>query len=140
MLKPKLKYHRIGVNYTQPHFFILCKGKNSGKPLPEWCANSFVFLADSDEEKWHFFYLCQALWQGKYFRSILTGSVIEFIRIDEFALVLHHANITISQNKVDYSELIGYFKQLDEHQANLTKQIKLIHQVRQSMVYKMLQK
>lgn len=136
--KNKIKTHKLGNRYNQPHFFILNRGRNSGKPSPDWYSNCFVFLADNDEERWHFYYLCQALWQGKYFHRLLIGSVIEFIRLDEFAMALHHANITISQNKADYEEMVGYFKQLDEHQANLNKQIKLIHQVRQSMVYKML--
>jgi hypothetical protein len=140
MLNPKIKTHKLGVTYSQPHFFILNKGRNAGKPSPDWYSNSFVFLADNEDEKWHFYYLCQALWQGKYFHQILIGSVIEFIRIDEFTMALHHANITISQNKADFNEIIGYFQQLDKHQANLTQQIKLIHQVRQSMVYKMLHK
>lgn len=140
MLNSKIKTHKIGNQYSKPHFFILNKGRNSGKPSPDWYSNSFVFLADSEEEKWHFYYLCQALWQGKYFHQLLIGSVIEFIRLDEFAMALHHANITISQNKTDFEEMVGYFKQLDEHQVNLNKQIKLIHQVRQSMVYKMLHK
>lgn len=140
MLNHKIKTHKLGNKYNQPHFFILNRGRNSGKPSPDWYSNSFVFLADDEEERWHYYYLCQALWQGKYFHQLLIGSVIEFIRIDEFAMALHHANITISQNKADFKELLGYFKQLDEHQANLNKQIKLIHQVRQSMVYKMLQK
>lgn len=138
--KNKIKTHKLGYQYNQPHFFILNKGRNAGKPCTECYTNSFVFLAVDEEERWHFYYLCQALWQGKYFHPLLIGSVIEFIRIDEFAMALHHANITISQNRADYEEMVGYFKQLDEHQANLNKQIKLIHQVRQSMVYKMLRK
>lgn len=138
MLQHKLKYHRIGVTYTQPHFFILCKGKNSGKPSPDWYSNCFVFLADSEEERWHFYYLCYALWQGKYFHSILVGSVIEFIRIDEFAMALHHVNIQISQKPEGFKELMGYFKELDKHQENLRKQLTLIHIVKSNMVYKLL--
>ena len=140
MLQHKLKYHRIGVTYTQPHFFILCKGKNSGRPSPDWYSNSFVFLADTEEEKWHFYYLCYALWQGKFFNSILTGSVIEFIRIDEFALALNHANLEISQNPADFKQTIDYFIQLDKHQENLKKQLALIHQVKMSMIQKALYK
>jgi hypothetical protein len=138
MLHQKLKYHRIGVTYTQPHFFIRCKGKNSGKPSPDWYSNSFVFLADSEEERWHFYYLCYALWQGKYFYPILTGSVVEFIRIDEFALTLHHANIMISQKPEDFKQMIDYFTQLDQHQENLKKQIALIHHVKMSFIQKVL--
>lgn len=138
MLQNKIKTHRLGNKYNQPHFFILNKGRNAGKPASACYTNSFVFLADTEEESWHFYYLCQALWQGKYFHKLLIGSVIQFIRIDEFAMALHHVNISISQNKSDFDSMIDYFKQLDDHHENLMKQIKLIHQVRQAMIYKML--
>lgn len=138
MLQNKIKTHRLGNKYNQPHFFILNKGRNAGKPAPDCYTNSFVFLADNEEERWHFYYLCMALWQGRYFHKLLVGSVIEYIRIDEFTMALHHVNITISQNKTDFDSMVSYFKQLDDHQANLIQQIKLIHQVRQAMVYKML--
>ncbi len=51
MLKSKIKTHKIGNKYQQERFFILSKGNNAGKPLPEYCANCFVFLADDVEEK-----------------------------------------------------------------------------------------
>jgi hypothetical protein len=44
MLNPKIKTHKLGVTYSQPHFFILNKGRNAGKPSPDWFSNSFVFL------------------------------------------------------------------------------------------------
>lgn len=138
MLKSKIKCHRIGNTYNQPHFFILSKGRNSGKPLPSYCANCFVFVADDEDEKWHFFNLCHALWQGKFFHRLLVGSVIEFIRIDEFAVALHHVNINISQNKNDFKQQLDYIHQLNKHELNLRQQIKLIHQVKQCLVHQML--
>ncbi len=138
MLKPKIKCHIIGKRYQQPHFFILSRGKNSGKPLTEYCANCFVFIAENEDEKWHYFNLCYALWQCKYFHRLLVGSVIEFIRIDEFAIALHHVNINISQNKTDYLKQLDYIHQLNKHEDVLRNQIKLIHQVKQAMVHKML--
>lgn len=138
MLKSKIKCHKIGNQYEKPHFFILSKGRNSGKPLPEYCANCFVFVADNDDEKCHFYNLCYALWQGKYFHRLLVGSVIEFIRIDEFAVSLHHVNINISQNKDDFQKQLDYIHQLNKHEDNLREQIKLIHQVKQALVHKML--
>ena len=138
MLKPKIKCHSIGNRYQQPHFFILSRGKNSGKPLADYCANCFVFIADNEDEKWHYFNLCHALWQGKYFHRLLVGSVIEFIRIDEFAVALHHVNINISQNKTDYLKELDYIHQLNKHEDVLRNQIKLIHQAKQAMVHKML--
>lgn len=138
MLRQKIKQHRVGLRYEQPHFFILCKGRNSGKPKSDCYCNSFVFLADSEEERTHFFFLCDALWQQGFFRPLLVGSVIEFIRIDEFAIALNRANVSISQNKEDFQNMVSYFKQLDLHRENLLSQIKLLHQLKQAMVHKML--
>ena len=138
MLRNKIKCHSIGNTYQNPHFFILSKGRNAGKPLVQYCANCFVFIADTDQEKWHFYNLCEALWQGKYFHPLLIGSVIEFIRIDEFTMALHHANITVSQKLDEYNNYINQFKTLNQHRDNLMAQIKLIHQVKQAMFYKML--
>ncbi len=140
MLRNKIKCHTIGNTYENPHFFILTKGRNAGKPLVQYCANCFVFVADNENEKWHFFNLCDALWQGKYFHPLLIGSVIEFIRIDEFAVALHHANITVSDKIDEYNLFLDHIKELDKHRNNLLSQIKLIHQVKQAMYYKMLKK
>jgi len=140
MLRNKIKCHNIGNTYQNPHFFILTKGRNAGKPLVQYCANCFVFVADNENEKWHFFNLCDALWQGKYFHPLLIGSVIEFIRIDEFAVALHHANITVSDKIDEYNLFLNHIKELDKHRNNLLSQIKLIHQVKQAMYYKMLKK
>ena len=81
MVWEKIKCYKSGAHYNKPHFYILNKGRNSGKPLQESCANCFVFIAESPEERQHFYNLCYALWQGKQFHILLTGSVIEFIRI-----------------------------------------------------------
>ena len=97
-----------------------------------------MFVAESENEKWHFFNLCDALWQGKYFHPLLIGSVIEFIRIDEFAVALHHANISISHKLDEYNLFLNHIKELDKHRNSLLKQINLIHQVKQAMFYKML--
>jgi len=139
-LKNKIKYHRYGNLYHQPHFFILNKGLNTGKPLANWCPNCFVFLADTPKEREHFYTLCKALWHGGYFRSLLIGSVIPYIRLDEFTLALHHANINLNQDPDKLIKIIHYFNELDKQEESLKKQFTLIHQVRQMMVQKMLKK
>ena len=137
-LQNKIKCHKYGNLYHQPHFFILNKGNNSGKPLSNWCPNCFVFLADTPREREHFYTLCKALWMGKYFRPLLIGSVIPYIRIEEFTLALHHANLNLSQNPDKLFKIIHYFHELDQQEENIRKQIQLIHKVRQAMVYKLL--
>ncbi len=53
-------------------------------------------------------------------------------------MALHHANITVSTKLDEYNLLLNHIKELDKHRNNLLSQIKLIHQVKQAMFYKML--
>lgn len=49
-MKPfKIKTHRTGETYQSPHFFILNKGNNAGKPNICPFTNSFVVFANSEE-------------------------------------------------------------------------------------------
>jgi hypothetical protein len=51
MRSVQLKTFNKNFNYEGHYFFILNKGLNSGKPLKNACANCFICLADSEEEK-----------------------------------------------------------------------------------------
>ena len=62
-----IKSHRPGVVYNMPHFFILNKGNNSGKPLLSPCPNCFVIQFQSEEEKEQIYWLSYSLWQSKAF-------------------------------------------------------------------------
>ena len=74
-----IKSHRSGVVYSMPHFFILNKGNNSGKPLLAPCPNCFVIQCKTDSEKEQLYWLAYSLWQSKAFYPLLRGSVIPFV-------------------------------------------------------------
>ena len=137
MVREKIKCHKFGTNYNKPHFYILNKGRNSGKPLHQECANCFVFLADDQEEEQHFFNLSYALWQGRKFHILLTGSVIEFIRIDDLRKLLQEASARITQKQQEYQTILKNINDLNQHQENLYKQIKLITELKQAVIYKL---
>ncbi|MGG5487099.1 DUF6943 family protein [Gaetbulibacter sp. PBL-D1] len=79
----ELKTHQIGRTYTQPHFFILNKGLNSGKPLTNPCPNCFVILIKTESDKNTLFHLSMMLQIGGFYAYYLKGSVIPFISIDD---------------------------------------------------------
>jgi len=79
----ELKTHRTGKTYSNPHFFILNKGLNSGKPLLNPCPNCFVVQTSTEKEKNTLFYLSMMLQIGGFYAYYLKGSVIPFISIDD---------------------------------------------------------
>ena len=104
MLKQKIKCHKFGNRYEKEHFFILNKGNNSGQPLPEYCANCFVFIADDIDEKEFFFFLFYGLWQGGLFRPFIGGSVIPSIRVDDLLKVIEEASKKVNIQRVKKSQ------------------------------------
>ena len=68
----------------KPHFFVLNKGLNSGKPLSGYCHNSFRIEVENEEFKEVLYWVTFALWRAKAFHPYLIGSVIPFIRIGDY--------------------------------------------------------
>ena len=106
MLKSKIKTHTQGKVYNQPHFFILNKGLNSGKPFNHYVCNSFVFLADDENEKEYFYFLLLGLWELRFFRKHLKGSVIEYVRLGDVIDVLDSQNTDFIYGDVTDPELL----------------------------------
>lgn len=79
-----IKTHQRNAVYKANQIFILNKGMNSGKPQKEPFTNSFVILfqdeEDADTEDW----LAYSLWKARFWHQSLVGSVMPFLRIDDF--------------------------------------------------------
>ena len=124
----EIKTHRIGRTYTTPHFFILNKGLNSGKPMDQPCPNCFVITANSKNQRESLFYLCLSLKIGKYFSYYLKGSVIPFICITDTKTVINKAleNNQEQQWKIKVEKL----KKINAFEANLKQQLSAISQLK----------
>ncbi len=138
MLRQKIKCHKIGNRYEKEHFFILNKGNNAGKPLPEYCANCFVFIADDIDEKEFYFFLFYGLWQSGLFRKSITGSVVPFIRIDDLCTVVHEASLKVSTKPKELDAVIKMMKDLDTYNDVLKQKITLIKQAKKALMYKII--
>ena len=79
----EIKTHQPGRTYSNPHFFILNKGLNSGKPLTNPCPNCFVVITSTEESKNTLFHLSMMLQIGGFYAYYLKGSVIPFISIND---------------------------------------------------------
>lgn len=138
MLKHKIKTHKSGKMYNQPHFFILNKGLNSGKPFKHYVCNSFVFIADDENEREYFYFLLLGLWELRFFRKHLKGSVIEFVRLGDVIDVLEEVLNSVNTGNRSFSDVQKSLAQIDALQTNLQTQLTYLMQLRKSLFYKYL--
>ena len=140
MIKSKIKTHSQGKMYNQPHFFILNKGLNSGKPFNHYVCNSFVFLADNKEEKEFYYFLLLGLWELRLFRKHLKGSAIEYIRLGDVIDVIDETLNSVNSGNRSFSDVQNTLAQIEALQINLQKQLDYLMQLRKSLFYKYLKK
>ena len=124
----EIKTHRSGRTYTKPHFFILSKGLNSGRPMNQPCPNCFVITTGSKQTRESLFYLCQSLKIGKYFQYYLKGSVIPFICISDAKKVI---NTALQNNQEQQWQIkVEKLKKINAFEENLQQQLAAIKQLK----------
>lgn len=123
-----------GKHISQPHFFILNKGNNCGKPLTAACANCFVCLCNTDEEKQFYYWLCFALWQTSQFEPYLVGSVINFIHIRNVRQVVNESAIKAQSNLRHYHKMLDLLMEVNKREKMLYSQLKVITQAKRFLL------
>jgi hypothetical protein len=134
----KLKTHKQDRLYSQPHFFILNRGLNSGKPLENPCPNCFVCLCTTEEEKEQLYWLLFGLWQGKSFHPYLVGSVIPLVRIGDVADLISFAKKRMTANAAKFAKNIHTIRQVNEHSKLIKKQLETISQLKRALMFELL--
>ena len=114
-------------------FFILNKGLNSGKPLEKPCPNCFVITVKNDEEKEFLFWLCWGLWQSKKFYYLHTGSVITFIRLNEFVTFIKEHSAIAFNEKQQHQKSIKTLQQLEALEKNYKQNLLLIQNAKMAI-------
>lgn len=125
-----IKTHRTNVKYSQPNFFILNKGNNSGKPLKTPCPNCFVVIFKESPDAENYFFIAESLWQVRFWHYFLTGSVIPFIRLSDFS---NNFSSKAAQMMADYNnhqKSITALKMLQQNENKLMQNLKLIKELR----------
>lgn len=126
----EIKTHRVGTTYQKPHFFILNKGLNSGKPLPKACCNCFVVMTRTEKDKNKLFSLSLMLQIGGYFKYHLRGSVIPFINIKDCSNTLKKGqNATLEVEKH-----IQIVEVLHQEQERLVQNLEKIKQMKKAYI------
>jgi hypothetical protein len=77
-----IKYHQPGAAAPPSAFFILSRGRHTGRPAYSPNPNCFVFTC-APQDLHRYYWLVYALWLSRKFEPFLCGSVIEFIHIGD---------------------------------------------------------
>ncbi len=136
MINFKLKHHVSGNLYTTPHFFILNKGLNTGKPLSKPCPNCFVIQFSCTEDFENMESICKSLWRAKFWHQLLIGSVIPYIRIHDFSKNL---NLRANDMMLDYEQHkknVAALKLLEEKENQFQQNINLINDLRRVILHR----
>jgi hypothetical protein len=120
----------------KPHFYVLCKGMNSGKPLDQRCPNSFCIISDSEEEKEQLYWVSFALWRSNAFYPYLMGSVIPYIRINDFRRLVSDKLMVINSNPESFSKVVQQLKLIELREKQFKENLKLIQELKRAYVYK----
>ena len=131
-----IKSHRQGVVYSMPHFFILNKGNNSGKPLLAPCPNCFVIQCKTDSEKEQLYWLAYSLWQSKAFYPLLRGSVIPFVVLRDVKSCLSDGLNKANANPVQFEKAVSTLRSLEALEKNYKQNLLLISNARRMLFYK----
>lgn len=133
-----IKSHRLGLVYSMPHFFILNKGNNSGKPLSAPCPNCFVIQCICEAEKEQTYWLSYSLWQSKAFYPFLRGSVIPFVVLRDVKSCLLDGLNKVDENPAQFEKAVAALQSLEAMERKFRQNLKLVQDAKRMLFYKYL--
>ena len=119
----------------KPHFWVLCKGMNSGKPLSSPCPNSFKIEAETEEFKETLYWISFALWRAKTFHPFLIGSVIPFIRIGDYKEVICEKLEVVTANPAEFAETVKKLRFIELKEKQFLQNLRLIQELKKAYVH-----
>ena len=129
-----VKSHVVGKSYAKPHFFVLNKGLNSGKPQNEPFTNSFVLIFQKEEDKEDVFWIASSLWKSKFWMPYLRGSVIPFLALYEFQKEFFPKVNRFLQEHEQHQKNVKALQLLQQQEAHHAKNIHLINELRNAIL------
>lgn len=140
MTKFSLKTYCPKSATSEPHFFILSKGNNSGKPLTEPCPNCFVLTTKTDEDKQLLQSLCDGLFKAKSFHYFIKGSVIPFIRIDDCKQVLKIGLEHAKKDLKGFHKSVKTINLLEQQEKRYLETLQLINDAKRTVFHNFIKK
>lgn len=131
-----IKSHRLGNTYQQPHFFILNKGNNSGKPLTAPCPNCFVIQFNNEEEKEQVYWLLFGLWRSKAFHQFLRGSVIPFVILKDVKDCIREGFQKAIESPEQFKKSVTTLRSLEQMESQYKQNLLLIEEAKRIVFYR----
>lgn len=111
-------------------FYALSKGLNTGKPLDIPCPNCFVISCLNAQEMDIYRSLLFGLWKTKAFHQLLVGSVIPFIRINDFKKFIFEQINYVKDKEQVFTNDIQKVKALEQKERAMYEQLLLISELK----------
>ena len=131
-----LKSYNQKEEIRNPHFFILNKGNNSGKPLLTPCPNCFVIQFNNTEDKEQVYWLLFCLWQSKAFYQYLRGSVIPFIVLRDIKSCIQENLVKAAKKSDQFQKLVSSFQSINKIENQLKQNLKAIEKAKKLIMYR----
>ena len=125
-----IKTHQPRAHYAKPHFFVLSKGLNSGKPQNEPFTNSFVLVFQTEEQKENVYWIAMSLWKTNFWHPHLKGSVIPFLTFYDFKKEFNPKATRLMREHEQHIKHIQALKLLQEQENHHNKNLHLISELR----------
>lgn len=133
-----IKTHTKDTQYNKPCLFLLNKGLNSGKPQKEPFTNSFVIIFENQDDVDNVFFISYSLWKTKFWHQFLIGSVIPFLRLQEFKKEFNQKLNALMQEHEKHKKSVAALKLLEEKENEFLKNLNLISDLRKAIIYQYL--
>ena len=131
-----IKTHKKETIYNKPHFFILNKGMNSGKPQYYPFTNSFVIVFEKEKDCENLYYVAESLWKTKFWHPFLVGSVISFLRLPDFKNEFFSKSKVMMNEYEEHLKNVATLKLLQENEKKFLENINLINDLRRVIMYR----
>ncbi|PSL42813.1 hypothetical protein CLV51_11029 [Chitinophaga niastensis] len=125
-----LKCFNVSAPGKSAAFYLLSRGKNTGRPAFEPYRNSYAFFCSSAETE-KYYWCVYALWKSGCFRPMLHGTVIEFIGVGELYTIISTAIGAFR----DVDKLIARLRTIYQLEISYREKLRLLELLQQSLLH-----
>ncbi len=131
-----IKEHKKDRIYSNPHLFILNKGKNSGKPQKQPYANSFVVIFKTGEDCENHLNIAEALWKTKFWQKYLLGKSILYLKLQYFQFEFPIQAKILMEEFDEHVKKVALIKLQKIREENYIKNQVLIYETKRNLMYR----